>query len=245
MPIPKIHKYNTLSSTNSEMQKLQSVERLSEFSVVITSNQTSGRGQQGNFWESEDGKNLTFSIILYPKFIHAQYQFNLNIFITVALTDVLKKYIPNIKIKWTNDIYSGDNKLVGILIENSIIGGNIDYSIVGIGLNVNQINFISSAPNPVSMKQLTNKEFELEPLLQEILNAIILRYIQCVEEGIENIRKEYLNNLYRKDGFYNYKDRNGCFSAKIEKIDEIGYLYLVDSYGKTRSYAFKEVNFVI
>jgi len=227
------------------MQNLQSSEKLPEFSVVITPNQTAGRGQQGNFWESEDGKNLTFSIILYPIFIEAQHQFSLSFIVSVAIIDVLKKYLPDLKIKWTNDIYSGDKKLAGILIENSIISGKIDYSIVGIGINVNQTNFVSSAPNPVSMKLLTNREFEPELLLQEILNAIILRYIQCAGEGVENIRKEYHKNLYRTDGFYDFKDKNGLFSAKIIEVDETGCLYLVDSQNKKRCYAFKEIEFVI
>jgi len=241
---PKIIYFESLKSTNSKIRELHQTERLPEFSVVFTSSQTAGRGQMGNHWESEDNMNLTFSMLLYPDFIEIQQQFILNYIITVAIRDVLKKHIPEIKIKWANDIYAGNKKLAGILIENSILGASIDYSIVGIGLNVNQTVFVSDAPNPVSMKMISGQSYELEPLLKDIMNAIINRYIQYAETGVEKIKNEYNLNLYRSKGFFPYRDKDGDFSARIEKIDESGHLMLVDTNGLQRKYAFKEVVFV-
>ena len=241
---PKIIYFESLNSTNSKIKEMQQVERLPEFSTIFTSRQTAGRGQMGNYWESEEKMNLTFSIILYPDFIEIQQQFRLNYIITVALRDVLKKYIPEVKIKWANDIYVDNKKLAGILIENSILGATIDYSIIGIGLNVNQTIFVSDAPNPVSMKMITGQSFELEPLLKDIINAIINRYIQYAETGVEEIKNEYNLNLYRNKGFFPYRDKDGDFSAEIEKIEDSGHLILVDSNGLRRKYAFKEVEFV-
>jgi BirA family biotin operon repressor/biotin-[acetyl-CoA-carboxylase] ligase len=241
----KILKYKKLQSTNSEMQRLQSIEKLPEFSIVITKNQTNGKGLQGNVWESEEGKNLTFSMILYPDFIEIENQFTITCIITLALIDVLKNYLSDLKIKWTNDIYVNDKKLVGILIENSIKGDKINHSIIGIGLNVNQINFISGAPNPVSMKQITNIDYDTDLLLNEIINAIIKRYKTAKEQGIEKIRKEYHNYLYRNDGYYPYKDKNGTFLAKIERVEQTGHLVLNDLQGNKRRYAFKEVAYCL
>ena len=241
MPQPKIHRYKTLKSTNSKMSELQSIEKLPEFSVVITSKQTAGRGLQKNFWESENDKNLTFSIVLYPQFIEIQHQFALTFIVAVAISDVLIKYIPDIKIKWPNDIFAGDKKLTGILIENSILSDKIDYSIAGIGLNVNQTKFISDAPNPTSIKLITSSEFDIDALLKEIIDAIIVRYTQVANEGIENIQKEYHNRLYRIDEEHTYKDKNGHFQGKIYRVEKTGHLIIIDSEGQRKKYAFKEV----
>jgi len=223
------------------MKRLQSIERLDEFSVVITQNQTAGKGLRCNFWESEKDKNLTFSILLYPKFIDIQYQFRLTFIITVAIITVLKKYLTDIKIKWTNDIYVNDKKLCGILIENTVIGGQIGYSIIGIGLNINQITFMSNAPNPTSMKLLTNKDFDVETLFQEIKAAIIKHYSHCASVGFDDIRNIYHAHLYRNNGFHLYKDKTEVFSAKIIKIEDTGMLILVDNEGKRREYGYGEV----
>ena len=245
MQKPEIYHYDKISSTNSELKRLQAIAKLPEFSIVISEYQTKGRGLKDNFWESEKGENLTFSILLYPQFIEVQYQFCLNFIITVAIIDVLKKELSDLKIKWTNDIYVNDKKIAGILIENFIMGDKIDYSIIGIGLNVNQINFISDAPNPISMKQLTNKQYNIEMLFNDITNSIINRYTQFVDEGIYNIRNEYHTNLYRNNGYYKYKDKNGVFFAKTEKVEDTGYLILIDEDGEKRSYAFKEVEIMV
>jgi len=240
----KIFRYKKLKSTNTKLKELQSVERLPEFSIVITDNQTNGRGQHGNFWESEKNKNLTFSVLLYPHFIEIKHQFNIAIIITVALVDVLKKYLINVKIKWPNDIYAYDKKISGILIENSIIGDKIDYSVVGIGLNVNQLQFVSDAKNPVSMKILTGKEFDAKLLLHEIITEIIARYSQCVEHGFKNIQNQYHENLYWINEAHTFKDENGIFQGKIELVEETGHLVMTDSENNRRKYAFKEIEFL-
>ncbi|MCL2074718.1 MAG: biotin--[acetyl-CoA-carboxylase] ligase [Marinilabiliaceae bacterium] len=241
----KIYRYKKLKSTNSKTAELQAIERLPEFSVVITSKQIAGRGLLNNAWESENNKNLTFSMVLYPKFIEVQNQFTLTFVVSVAISDVLKKYIPNIRIKWPNDIYYGDKKMTGILIENTIIGNKILYSIVGIGVNVNQTKFISDAPNPTSMKLLTGIEFDTEKLLNDIIDAIIFRYNQCEMGGFENIYKEYHDRLYRIGEEHCFRDKTGNFKGQIIKVEKTGHLVIIDSENKQKRYSLNEIRFFI
>lgn len=243
--IPEVFRFQSLDSTSTKLKEFMTHKHLPEFSVVITSNQTAGRGQIGNSWESEKDKNLTFSIVFYPYFLKIQKQFRLTQMVTTAITDVLAEIIPQIRIKWPNDIYAGDKKLAGILIENALSGPVISSTIVGVGLNVNQNNFISDAPNPVSLSMLTGNTFDLETLFLKIRQAMVFRYIQWMEHGIRMIKKDYFRQLYRNDGFYLFRDINGEFSAKIDSIQESGHLLLTDILGNQRTYAFKEVSFVL
>jgi len=153
--IPKIHYFDTLDSTNLKLKELTKNETLPELSVVMARKQTKGRGQLGNSWESEAGKNLTFSILIKPLFIQIHQQFCITQLVTLALMDILKPLYNNVSIKWPNDIYADNKKMGGILIENNIKGNNINESFIGIGLNLNQTIFKSNAPNPISLCQLT------------------------------------------------------------------------------------------
>ncbi len=243
--IPEVFHYKSLKSTNSKLKELLDHKDLPEFSAVITSNQTAGRGQIGNSWESEKDKNLTFSFVLYPHFLKIQKQFRLTQMVTTAIADVLSKLVPEIRIKWPNDIYAGDKKLAGILIENSLSGSTIASTIVGVGLNVNQKTFLSDAPNPVSMRMLTGISYDLDVLFLQIRQALVFRYVQWLETSIRTIKKDYFKQLYRNDGFYIFKDDNGEFPAKIDSVQECGHLLLTDISGNQRTYAFKEVSFVL
>lgn len=243
--VPEIFRYKSLDSTNTKLKELLEQKNLPEFSAVITTNQTAGRGQIGNIWESEENKNLTFSILLYPHFLNVQKQFRLSQMVTTAISDALKNYIPEIKIKWPNDIYVGEKKLAGILIENTLSGSTITSTIIGVGLNVNQEVFLSSAPNPVSMRMLTGRDFDNETIFLQIRQALFMRYIYWMGHGFRAIKKDYFKLLYRNDGFYMFKDDNGEFSAKIDSIQESGHLLLTDLSGNQRIYAFKEVSFVL
>jgi BirA family biotin operon repressor/biotin-[acetyl-CoA-carboxylase] ligase len=241
---PEVFRFQSLDSTNSKLHEFMAHKDLAEFSAVIASHQTAGRGQIGNSWESEKDQNLTFSIVLYPHFLKIQKQFRITQMITTAITDVLIDIIPDISIKWPNDIYAGNKKIAGILIENSLSGATISSTIVGVGLNVNQEVFISDAPNPVSMRMLTQTTFDLDALFMQIRQAMIFRYIQWLEHGIRSIKKDYFKRLYRNEGFFEYRDENGSFMAKIDNIQDSGHLLLTDASGKPRIYAFKEVSFV-
>ena len=206
--------------------------------VVWADFQTAGRGQGTNKWESEQGKNLLFSILLHPKDIPANKQFAISMQVSLAICEALGERIGDLSIKWPNDIYWRNAKICGILIENRLQGSRIRGSIIGVGLNVNQRQFHSDAPNPVSLWQICEQETDREQLLRDILKAFD-RY-----QGKE-LKAQYLSKLYRRKGFHPYADQDGAFMAEIADVEEDGHLLLRDEEGKERRYAFKEVSFII
>ena len=206
--------------------------------VVWAEYQTAGRGCGTNQWESERGKNLTFSILIHPKDLPATQQFHISMAISLAICEALEQYIGDVSIKWPNDIYWRNGKIGGILIENTLKGSIIMESIIGVGLNVNQRIFKSNAPNPVSMWQICEHETDREALLKEILEAF--------ERTLgSKIREQYLSKLYRCKGYHPYADKEGAFMAEIVTVEDDGHLMLHDDNGKERRYAFKEVQFII
>jgi BirA family biotin operon repressor/biotin-[acetyl-CoA-carboxylase] ligase len=200
--------------------------------------QTAGRGCGTNHWESERGKNLTFSMLLHPHDVPAQKQFRISRAISLAICKALGQHIGDLSIKWPNDIYWRDGKIGGILIEVTLQGNKVKDCIIGIGLNINQRVFRSDAPNPVSMWQICEQETDCEQLLQEILQAF-QEYM-----GKSN-KDEYQSMLYRRKGFHPYADKDGAFMAEIIDVEDDGHLLLRDDNGQLRRYAFKEVTFVI
>ncbi len=237
--------FESLPSTNDKIKSLIT-EGLSEYSVVITKFQSAGKGQKGNSWESEKGKNLTFSLFLKPEFILAQDQFIISKFVCLGILDYLKQYSSDFCIKWPNDIYYKNLKIGGILIENSLSSKFIGSSIIGIGLNINQDKFYSDAPNPISLKNIINKDSDLDEVLNELLNNIFKYYSQLDdEENVSNINDMYLNNLFRHNGLFDYKDAEGEFKARIKGISEYGQLILSKENGQEQTYSFKEVEFII
>jgi BirA family biotin operon repressor/biotin-[acetyl-CoA-carboxylase] ligase len=197
----------------------------------------------GTYWEAEAGKNLTFSLLLYPRFLPVRDHFLLSKMIALAVKDVLDTYSPGISIKWPNDIYSKDKKLAGILIENEIMGQVLSQSVIGTGMNVNQEIFRSTAPNPISLKQITGQDTALDDLLEKLSSSVENRYEQLRAGETASIARDYHASLYRNDGFYPYKDRNGVFRARIESVGNDGLLHLLCNDGERRDYAFKEVSF--
>lgn len=229
-------------STNNLLKELSLKEKLPEGYLVYTDFQTAGKGQPGNSWESENGKNLLFSILIYPHNILITEQFILSQITSLAIKKVLDNYTGDITIKWPNDIYWKEKKICGILIENSLLRDKIDKCIIGIGLNINQEVFTSNAPNPVSLKQITGKEADRDKILQNIHHQLITLYKNT---DIENIQKEYHHNLYRKEGFHPYTDATTKenFLARIEKVEPDGKLILITEKGERKEYYFKEVIF--
>jgi BirA family transcriptional regulator, biotin operon repressor / biotin---[acetyl-CoA-carboxylase] ligase len=243
---PKIHYFESLDSTNLKLKKLAKDGTLPELSVVVAKDQTAGRGQPGNYWESEAGKNLTFSVYIQPDFLIVQQQFCITQMVTLALMDVLKPLYSNVSIKWPNDIYADDYKLAGILIENNLKGNTISDTIIGIGLNLNQTIFKSNAPNPISLCQLTGKEHSIEEILKPFLSAFVSRYINWMEaHNNEEMKEAYLQNLYRSSGWHWYSDKTGRFEACFSDIKEDGHLQLRTRTEEIRTYAFKEVSFIL
>ncbi len=240
----KIHFYDELPSTNLFLNELIRQDECSEGDCVAVDFQTSGRGQSGNYWESEKGKNLTFSLLLCPDFLAPTSQFEISQLVSVAIKQVLDEYVDSISIKWPNDIYWNDKKIAGILIENSIMGHFLETSIVGIGLNVNQEHFVSDAPNPISLKLILGVDEDRQNLLEELISAILENYERLKSKGSEWLRKAYFEALYRKEGYFEFSDENGRFFARIIDVHSDGRLILQTEAGDERAYYFKEVSFV-
>ena len=229
------------NSTNDLLNEMNHSCNLPEGFLLYTDFQHSGKGQQGNSWESENKKNLLFSMLLYPTHIPIREQFLISQTVSIGIKKTLDEYVESISIKWPNDIYWNDEKIAGILIENSLQGASIKDSIVGIGLNVNQEKF-ENAPNPVSLKQITGKNISRKQILKEIKENIFDVYSNWTAE---QIRSEYIKMMYRNKGYFPYSAENENFEAKIIAIQPDGRLDLEDRFGKIRSFYFKEVRFLI
>jgi biotin-[acetyl-CoA-carboxylase] ligase BirA-like protein len=229
---------------------------LPDTTVIYTLRQTAGRGQMGNSWESEPDKNILFSMLLCPTFLPIREQFLLSQICSLGIVEALDELIRTqhlqdevkLSIKWPNDIYAGDGKLCGILIENRLMGGTLQHSVLGVGINVNQEKWNGNAPNPVSLKMLG---VETDPLtvLDLVTKHIVELYnaLRGNKEMANVIRERYMQRLYRKDGYYAYYDpaKDEHFDAEIAGVDPQGPLVLRLSSGEVRSYWFKEVKFVL
>ena len=243
-----IYHFPITASTNDDARD----EKYHEGDVVWADYQTAGRGQRGHEWHSRKGENLTFSVVLEPTFVPIAEQFSVSEVVALSLVDMLAEYGIGARIKWTNDIYVGDRKLVGILIEHSLSSTTLRRTIVGIGINVNQTEFDPSIPNPVSMAQLLGKELNAEEVLQCFLkhlqeNYEALREMQNAKCKMQNLLHERYNSLlYRLNEWHTYALPSGeRFSAKILGTAPNGALQLEDTESKTKDYLFKEVEFVI
>lgn len=249
--------YIKQTNSTSTLLREQYSENMPHLYTIRTDYQTAGRGQAGNSWESEEGKNLLFSALLKYKDIRAAEQWRLSMLVAVALWDVLANYLPKeqLTIKWPNDIYFGDKKLVGILIENSLIGGYVGYSIAGVGVNVNQTKWLSNAPNPISMKEITGQEYDVEVLMKEWQEKIKAWEISTTDE----LEAAYLQHLYRGKGWHKYVEREvsvqptmiaeqgiaGTFLAEFVSVTEQGELILRKENGEEKNYHFKQIRFVV
>lgn len=215
--------------------------------ILVTADyQTSGRGQAGNHWESEEGKNLLFSLLFHPVWVEPRCQFVLSQAMALAVARTLDGYAGGgISIKWPNDIYWNDQKICGMLIENTLSGGQITDCIIGVGVNVNQTDFKGNAPNPVSLRSILGKEQETIFILAEIIK----RFKDCcrqIREGeADGLAAEYRARLYRGAGFHPYRDKDGTFDAEIRRVEPDGHLVLAGRDGQERRYAFKEVSFLV
>lgn len=237
--------YGNTESTNSIASLLANDESVPEGTIVYTNYQTAGRGQKGNRWESEDGKNLLFSIIIFPSMVSPEDQFIISMFISLGICDFLSTIVPAIKIKWPNDIYARDDKIAGILIENSITGNLLNNSVAGIGLNINQDRFPEDIPNPVSLKILTGKDYDTRQCLKDLAGCLDKRYKQLISDERMEIRNEYISSLYRRGEWHDFKSPDGLFSGKIISVNDSGSLRIEDRAAKIREFSFKEIDFII
>lgn len=250
-PVPLIEIEET-DSTNRYLSEYCRNHTVDEFTTVSTTKQTAGKGQMGNRWESEPGKNLTCSFVVYPTFIEAKNQFIISQIVSLSIKEELEQWIEHISIKWPNDIYWKEKKICGILIENDLTGSSISKCIVGFGLNINQQEFRSDAPNPVSLYQITGKEHDQRLILSGIMQRMKAYYMRLQyetkhTENSENIyiTKKYATSLFRKEGFHQYADEEGEFLARLVRVEPDGRFIIEDTSGRIRSYLFKEVHYIL
>ncbi|MCM1109877.1 MAG: biotin--[acetyl-CoA-carboxylase] ligase [Clostridium sp.] len=244
-----------IASTNTWMKELLAGHhpyRPADGLAVIADSQTAGRGQRGNSWEADPGLNMTLSLLLAPTGIHAAAQFAVSEVIATAAASTIARYVgpehaAEVSVKWPNDIYVGDRKIAGILIENTLSGQRIEWSICGIGINVNQREFRSDAPNPVSIRQLTGRDTDLERFTEEFL--AVARGAASIWLGPDpadpgELHRRYLSMLWRRSGLHRWRDnlRGEEFSASILSVAPTGHLTLVDEEDRRRTFAFKEVS---
>lgn len=244
----RIEHLERVDSTNKHALDLINNLKAEEGLVIWADEQTHGKGHGGNYWESEAGKNLTFSLVLKPETIDPGEQFILTQMVSVAIRNMVARFVADeaVKIKWPNDIYIAHDKVAGILIQNTLSGNKIDFSLVGIGLNVNQEIFSSDAPNPVSLIHYSGITFTVENILSLLLIEINTCYSKLGSRGqIEKLNEDYLKNLYRYRQLGRYHDGKTEFTAWLEGIGEYGRLKLKKEDGKICLFDFKEVEFVI
>ena len=238
--------YPVLDSAMNVVRSSEFSEDSSPFLLITADFQTAGRGQGKNTWESADKQNLLFAFRFYPKEVKAVDQYRLLECISVAVAETLEKWLKDyVAIKWPNDIYYGDKKLCGILIEHDICGAYLSETRCGIGINVNQVAFESDAPNPISLFQLLGKEVDRAAVLRNFLKFFIKAYTDMFGGHMGRVQLDYYRRLYRAEGYYPYRDANGEFEAELEGILSDGRLMLKDKSGKERVYAHKEVEYII
>lgn len=245
--MPRYILVHETASTNTYLARMAAM--LPSGTVIHTPKQTAGRGQRGNSWEAEPGKNLSFSLLLKNPAVAPSQQFFISEAVSLAITDCLNEITSGFRIKWPNDIYYGDNKVAGILIEHTLTTKAISHTIVGVGLNVNQTLWLSDAPNPISLMQITSKEHDLSALLHSICSRIekYCTFQGYTAEQFQKLHSRYLSNLYRGDGKpHTFASPDGThFDAVIHDVKPDGTLYLRLDNGEIRQYAFKQVAFII
>lgn len=235
-----------VDSTNSWALELLRSARPVEGTVVLTYNQKQGRGQRGNTWESEPFKNVAASYILYPHFLRPEAQFAITCAVALAVAEtidvLLERSVP-VHIKWPNDIFAGDKKICGILVENTLREGQITSSVVGVGINVNQSQF-ESAPHAVSLLQLTGRTFNLDAVVDELSGFIEKNYLQLRAGKIQQLREGYHQRMFKMGEVMNFSDGKETFAAKILGTTFEGMLRL-ERDGKEEQFNFKTVKLLL
>ena len=237
-----IYHFDTTTSTNDDARDA----KYHDGDIVWADFQTAGRGQRGHSWESRAGENLTFSVVLEPHFLPVAEQFMLLEAVALALADFFGLLGVETKIKWTNDIYVGDRKAVGILIEHSYSAGKLSRTVVGIGINVNQTQFSADIPNPISLSLLTGKKYDLRELLEQFERCLAVRYSQLKNGEWNTLQSDYHTALYRRDELHTFALPDGTrFKGIIRGVKAAGDLIVEGEDGVKKSYLFKEIEFIV
>lgn len=234
-----------IDSTNAYLQRQQSGCDIRNW-VVSADGQTAGKGMGSNTWESEVGKNLTFSLALGVDFLPAGRQFLLSEAVALGLVQALDALLPSEKllIKWPNDIYYENRKLAGILINSTIKANMMDVSIIGIGLNVNQMQFQNWPTHPISLKQITGKSYDLQPLLEQIAEHIIIK-VEQLKYNPALVEQEYLKRLFRYHSWAEYEIGGKVLQLYMKGIDEFGRLLLINKENQMLCFDIKEIKFLL
>lgn len=241
----------SVDSTNNYALQLLKDGKCFEGTIVWALKQTEGRGQRGKQWNTKAGENLTFSVIYLPAFLAVNCQFRLSQAISLAVADFLEalfsdiKEKSGIKIKWPNDIYIDNRKIVGILIENSVQQSNLSSSVIGIGINVNQTEFPENLPNPTSLKLELGSDFDLKELLDDLCKNLEARYLQLKANNWDKLETDYLELLYRLNEESKFIYKGEETSATIKGITPEGLLILETLSGATLKCGMNEVSMVI
>lgn len=214
--------------------------------VISAEYQTAGRGQRGHKWLSAAGRNLMFSLVLEPRHIPALRQFMISEAVPLGIADTLAEYGIDARIKWTNDIYVGDKKITGMLIEHSLADGHLARTIAGIGVNVNQTEFDPALPNPTSMRLLTGREYDRQALLVRLHDNIMERYKMTGSGHQTQLHADYKRVLYRIDEPHTFRLPDGtAFTGIIRDVEADGALVVEHPDGIRRNYLFRQIEFVI
>lgn len=234
-----------IDSTNAYLQRQQSERNIRNW-VVSADEQTAGKGMGSNGWESEAGKNLTFSLAVDMGFLPAERQFHLSETVALGIIEVLDKVLPteNLSIKWPNDIYFENRKLAGILINSTIKANLMDVSIIGIGLNVNQMQFQDWPTHPISLKQITGKKYDLQLLLEQIAEHILIK-VEQLKTSPGAIEQNYLKRLYRYRTWADYEVDGKILQLFLTGIDAFGRLLLTDKDNNSYCFDIKEIRFIL
>lgn len=213
--------------------------------LVTTDFQTRGHGQVGTSWESDCGENLMFTFVYRPKDVRATEQFYLSEIACLAVAQTLDAYVEGVSVKWPNDVYVGEQKICGMLLNHQLRGAMVESTMVGIGINVNQPRFVSDAPNPISLWQLLGHRIDTEAVLESFVRHFETLYTWWIRGEKTRLRNLYQQRLFRREGQHLYLDSatGEVFSATIEQVAPTGLLTLRDSAGALRTFDFKAVQF--
>ncbi|MDO6473041.1 biotin--[acetyl-CoA-carboxylase] ligase [Maribacter sp. 1_MG-2023] len=238
----QIIKLDATQSTNTYLKELSFEKDLEDFTIIRTRDQTSGRGQMNAKWESEPGKNLAFSILKQNIDVPINEVFLVSVCVSLSIIDGLKRLgIPDLSIKWPNDILSGNNKIGGILIENILSGSKIKRSIVGFGLNVNQEVF-EKAPNASSLKNIVGTVFDLDSVFYSIIEQLHLYLNKPIDSLEQELYTQYHSYLFKIGDRSSFKNQDGSlFTGTIEKVSIGGKLIVKHENGDFQEYGLKEI----
>ena len=243
--LKNIKHFSRLGSTSEDAEKWILQERPTEGSAVLADYQSRGQGMAGNTWESEAGKNLLVSIVLYPAFLPAEEQFMINKVVSLAVKECVRNLsgLNEISVKWPNDVYAGNRKIAGILSRSSIRGREIEYTVAGVGLNVNQEKFDKYVPEAVSLKMLTGKEFEIGRVLKALGTGLEKYYVMLRQGSQKEIDQQYLNSLYRFNREAGFTSDGKSFKGIIKGVNRYGFL-IVSTDGTEKEFDIKDVQFL-